>query len=141
LEQAAGRRRDPARRYAPRTLDVDVIMVYAADGTAVITDDPELTLPHPRAHLRAFVLRPWLDVAPDARLPGHGPVAELLRSGVVARDVPAVRCRPDVDLAATLGRRPGVDLSAALRRGAGVDPPAAPAMMEEHRTAPTSGSL
>ncbi|WP_434581814.1 2-amino-4-hydroxy-6-hydroxymethyldihydropteridine diphosphokinase [Carbonactinospora thermoautotrophica] len=42
------------------------------------SDDPELTLPHPRAHERAFVLAPWYDVDPAAVLPGHGPVARLL---------------------------------------------------------------
>jgi 2-amino-4-hydroxy-6-hydroxymethyldihydropteridine diphosphokinase len=84
-ESAAGRVRDPERRFGPRTLDVDVIAVWGEDGTAVIDDDPELTLPHPRAHLRAFVLRPWLDLDPDAVLPGHGPVAELLgRPGLAA---------------------------------------------------------
>jgi 2-amino-4-hydroxy-6-hydroxymethyldihydropteridine diphosphokinase len=60
-------------RWGPRTLDVDVIM-FGGERS----DDPELTLPHPRAHERAFVLAPWHDVDPDAALPGHGPVAELL---------------------------------------------------------------
>ena len=60
-------------RWGPRTLDIDIITVA---GEA--RDDPELTLPHPRAHERAFVLAPWHDVAPDAVLPGHGPVAALL---------------------------------------------------------------
>lgn len=60
-------------RWGPRTLDVDVI---AVDGT--VADDPELTLPHPRAHERAFVLRPWADADPDAVLPGRGRVADLL---------------------------------------------------------------
>jgi 2-amino-4-hydroxy-6-hydroxymethyldihydropteridine diphosphokinase len=78
LERDAGRERDPARRFGPRTLDVDVIAVWTDDGTEVISDDPDYTLPHPRAHLRAFVLRPLLDLMPDARVPGHGPVAELL---------------------------------------------------------------
>ena len=55
-EAAAGRVRDPERRFGPRTLDVDVIAVWHDDGTPVLSDDPELTLPHPRAHLRAFVL-------------------------------------------------------------------------------------
>ena len=60
-------------RWGPRTLDIDIITVAGETS-----DDPELTLPHPRAHERAFVLAPWHDVAPDAVLPGHGPVAALL---------------------------------------------------------------
>ena len=60
-------------RWGPRTLDIDII-VFGSERS----DDPELTLPHPRAHERAFVLAPWHDVDPDAALPGHGPVAELL---------------------------------------------------------------
>jgi 2-amino-4-hydroxy-6-hydroxymethyldihydropteridine diphosphokinase len=82
LERAAGRTRDV--RWGPRTLDVDVVDV---DGTT--STDPELTLPHPRAHERAFVLVPWADVAPDAVLPGHGRVADLVtdRSGVRRTDL------------------------------------------------------
>jgi 2-amino-4-hydroxy-6-hydroxymethyldihydropteridine diphosphokinase len=68
-------------RWGPRTLDIDVV-----DFGGERSDDPQLTLPHPRAHERAFVLGPWRDVDPDAALPGHGPVAELLakadRSGL-----------------------------------------------------------
>jgi 2-amino-4-hydroxy-6-hydroxymethyldihydropteridine diphosphokinase len=60
-------------RWGPRTLDLDII-VYGDD----VSDDPELTLPHPRAHERAFVLIPWLEADPDAVLPGHGRVADLL---------------------------------------------------------------
>ena len=60
-------------RWGPRTLDIDII-VFDSERS----DDPELTLPHPRAHERAFVLAPWHDVDPDAALPGHGPVGELL---------------------------------------------------------------
>lgn len=60
-------------RWGPRTLDVDVI-TFGAE----IADDPDLTLPHPRAHLRAFVLRPWLDADPAAVVPGRAPVATLL---------------------------------------------------------------
>jgi 2-amino-4-hydroxy-6-hydroxymethyldihydropteridine diphosphokinase len=70
-EAAEGRER-PAR-WAPRTLDVDVVAVGATTS-----DDPRLTVPHPRAHERAFVLVPWLDVDPAAELPGLGPVADLL---------------------------------------------------------------
>lgn len=79
-EAAAGRTREV--RWGPRTLDVDVI-----DAGATVSDDPELTLPHPRAHERSFVLAPWLDVDPHADLIGHGSVAALLadrgRAGVV----------------------------------------------------------
>jgi 2-amino-4-hydroxy-6-hydroxymethyldihydropteridine diphosphokinase len=62
-------------RWGPRTLDIDIITVEGERS-----DDPELTLPHPRAHERAFVLAPWHDIDPDAVLPGHGPVADLLKS-------------------------------------------------------------
>ena len=65
-------------RFGPRTLDVDVITVTDDDGTAVLSDDPALTLPHPRAHERAFVLVPWLTLEPAAVLPGRGPVADLV---------------------------------------------------------------
>jgi len=98
LERAAGRERDPARRYAPRTLDVDVIMVWDEADEPVISGDPELTLPHPRAHLRAFVLRPWVDIQPYARLPGHGALTDLLRRDPVATDLADVRPRPDLTI-------------------------------------------
>jgi dihydroneopterin aldolase/2-amino-4-hydroxy-6-hydroxymethyldihydropteridine diphosphokinase len=65
--------RERTVRWGPRTLDVDVI----ACGD-LRSDDPEILLPHPRAHERAFVCVPWLDVEPDAVLPGHGPVADLV---------------------------------------------------------------
>jgi len=69
----AARQRTREVRWGPRTLDVDIISY----GT-VVSDDPELTLPHPRAHERAFVLVPWHDVDPAAELPGHGPVTALI---------------------------------------------------------------
>lgn len=82
VEEAFNRVRD--ERWGPRTLDVDIV-AYAE----TVSDDPVLTLPHPRAHERAFVLVPWHDVDPEAQLPGRGPVAELLdsvtRNGVEAR--------------------------------------------------------
>jgi len=71
LERAAGRVR--SQRWGPRTLDVDLIVV--AD---LISADAALTLPHPRAYERAFVLVPWLDIDPDAVLPGHGAVRDLV---------------------------------------------------------------
>jgi 2-amino-4-hydroxy-6-hydroxymethyldihydropteridine diphosphokinase len=87
LEQAAGRTREV--RFGPRTLDVDVITVTGDDGTPVLSDDPQLTLPHPRAHERAFVLVPWLALDPRAELPGHGRVADLVRV-LPAQDVAGV---------------------------------------------------
>ncbi|MET9393276.1 2-amino-4-hydroxy-6-hydroxymethyldihydropteridine diphosphokinase [Streptomyces sp. NPDC006624] len=82
IEEAFHRVRD--ERWGPRTLDVDIVS-YAD----VVSDDPRLTLPHPRAHERAFVLAPWHDLDPEAQLPGHGPVAALLdvvtRQGVTPR--------------------------------------------------------
>jgi 2-amino-4-hydroxy-6-hydroxymethyldihydropteridine diphosphokinase len=76
LEQAAGRTREV--RWGARTLDVDVVTVTADDGGPVLSTAPELTLPHPRAHERAFVLVPWLSVDAAAVLPGHGPVRDLV---------------------------------------------------------------
>ncbi len=87
LEQAAGRTREV--RFGPRTLDVDVLTVTGDDGAPVLSADPELTLPHPRAHERAFVLVPWVDLDPGAVLPGHGPVRELV-AGLPAADVAGV---------------------------------------------------
>jgi 2-amino-4-hydroxy-6-hydroxymethyldihydropteridine diphosphokinase len=98
LEQKAGRQRDPGRRFGPRTLDVDVIAAWTADGAPVTTDDPELTLPHPRAHLRAFVLRPWLDIQPYAELAGHGFLFDLVRADPIAGDLAGLRARDDISL-------------------------------------------
>jgi 2-amino-4-hydroxy-6-hydroxymethyldihydropteridine diphosphokinase len=70
---------------APRTLDVDIIVVGDR-----ISEDPSLILPHPRAHQRGFVLRPWVDIEPGAEIPGRGPIQALLEQagegGVVRRD-------------------------------------------------------
>lgn len=98
LEDAAGRVRDPDRRYGPRTLDVDVIAVWDDADQPVRSDDPELTLPHPRAHLRAFVLRPWIDIQPYGRLPGFGWLTDLLQTEPLATDARALRPRPDLAL-------------------------------------------
>ena len=84
IEDAFDRDRS-AGTNSPRTLDVDLIVV--GDRRC---DEDFLRLPHPRAAERAFVLKPWHDLEPDAELPGHGPVAELLEKvgveGVVRRD-------------------------------------------------------
>ena len=71
LEAEHGRVRE--ERWGDRTLDLDLI-----DYAGMRSSTPDLTLPHPRAHERAFVLRPWAEVAPDAVLPGYGRVADLL---------------------------------------------------------------
>ncbi|SFP18542.1 2-amino-4-hydroxy-6-hydroxymethyldihydropteridinediphosphokinase [Geodermatophilus dictyosporus] len=87
LEQAAGRTREV--RWGARTLDVDVVTVTGDDGAPVLSDDPALTLPHPRAHERAFVLVPWLSLDPTAVLPGRGRVADLV-AALPPEDVAAV---------------------------------------------------
>ena len=89
LEQAAGRIRE--MRWGPRTLDVDVVTV---DG--VRSGHPDLLLPHPGTADRATVLRPWLDVEPDAQLPGRGPVAALLAA--LGPAATAMTPRPDLPL-------------------------------------------
>ena len=60
---------------APRTLDLDLLLY----DDAVIAS-PALTLPHPRMHQRAFVLRPLAEIAPEARVPGRGTAEQLLRA-------------------------------------------------------------
>jgi 2-amino-4-hydroxy-6-hydroxymethyldihydropteridine diphosphokinase len=99
IEADFGRSRPPgAERFGPRTLDIDIVS-YGAQ----ISDDPVLTLPHPRAHERAFVLAPWHDIDAGAPLPGRGSVAALL-AGLDRR---GVRRRPDMVL-----KRPGPGVSA-----------------------------
>ncbi|MEV4440002.1 2-amino-4-hydroxy-6-hydroxymethyldihydropteridine diphosphokinase [Streptomyces sp. NPDC049577] len=87
IEEAFERVRD--ERWGPRTLDVDIVSYQD-----VVSDDPALTLPHPRAHERAFVLVPWYDVDPEAVVPGRGTVAELLTG--VTRE--GVQVRTDLEL-------------------------------------------
>lgn len=90
VESAFGRVR--SERWGARTLDVDLVAVGDLQSA-----DPLLTLPHPRAHERAFVLGPWAAADPSATLPGHGPVAALLaglaeteRDGLSPSDAPAL---------------------------------------------------
>ncbi|MFG2983297.1 2-amino-4-hydroxy-6-hydroxymethyldihydropteridine diphosphokinase [Streptomyces sp. NPDC048258] len=87
IEEAFDRVRE--ERWGPRTIDVDIIS-YAE----VVSDDPVLTLPHPRAHQRAFVLAPWNDIDAEARIPGHGAVGALL-AGI---GLTGVTPRPDLEL-------------------------------------------
>jgi 2-amino-4-hydroxy-6-hydroxymethyldihydropteridine diphosphokinase len=74
IEARFGRVREPGSvRNAPRTLDLDLLL-----HGETVQDDPELTLPHPRMHERAFVLMPLVEIAPDLNLPGRGRIADLL---------------------------------------------------------------
>lgn len=71
-EHQAGRIRDV--RWGPRTLDLDII-----DAGGRVSDDPILTLPHPRAHERGFVLIPWVEIDSDAQVVGRGAVVDLIK--------------------------------------------------------------
>ena len=73
VEDGLGRERD--ERWGDRTIDIDII-----DYDSVVSDDDRVTLPHPRAHERAFVLVPWLAIDPEARLTGRGRVADLVEA-------------------------------------------------------------
>ncbi|MFZ2262019.1 MAG: 2-amino-4-hydroxy-6-hydroxymethyldihydropteridine diphosphokinase [Luteococcus japonicus] len=83
IEAGLGRTRDIVG--GPRTLDIDLVMY----GHRTVDTD-EMTLPHPRAHERAFALVPWLEIDPEAEIEGRGSVKDLLagldNSGVVRSD-------------------------------------------------------
>lgn len=86
IEHSAGRER--LVRWGPRTLDLDII-TYGE----LRSEDEELTLPHPRAAERAFVLHPWAAARPEAELPGRGPIRALLAA---AADRDGVRPGPQL---------------------------------------------
>ncbi|MCV7435484.1 2-amino-4-hydroxy-6-hydroxymethyldihydropteridine diphosphokinase [Mycolicibacterium bacteremicum] len=94
LEAAAERVREV--HWGPRTLDVDVISCYGDDDAELHCREADLTLPHPYAHQRAFVLVPWLAADPDATLSGRS-VADLL-AGIDSAERDGVR-RTDLVLA------------------------------------------
>lgn len=80
IENDFGRER--SFRNAPRTLDLDII-----DYNGESSSSPQLTLPHPRAHERSFVMRPLAEIAPDFKIGSHGRAADLaeqLGSGGIA---------------------------------------------------------
>jgi 2-amino-4-hydroxy-6-hydroxymethyldihydropteridine diphosphokinase len=87
IEEAFGRERSV--KGAPRTLDVDLLVVGQR-----VCDDEQLKLPHPRAHERGFVLVPWLEIDPEGEIPGKGFVADLI--GDV--DTSGVRKREDLEI-------------------------------------------
>ncbi|TRY18564.1 2-amino-4-hydroxy-6-hydroxymethyldihydropteridine diphosphokinase [Tessaracoccus rhinocerotis] len=91
IEENFGRVREVPN--GPRTLDIDIIMV----GKRI--SEAEIELPHPRAHERAFVLVPWLDIDPDGEIAGHGRIAELVEDV----DVSGVRRRDDIMISAPTG--------------------------------------
>lgn len=70
-EIESANQRERRQKWGPRTLDVDLVCVEGPDGD-ISCDDADLTLPHPFAHQRAFVLMPWLDVDPAAELTVDG---------------------------------------------------------------------
>lgn len=72
IEACHGRVR--GERNAARTLDLDLLLYDRA-----VIETPDLTVPHPRMHERAFVLLPLAELAPTVTIPGHGAVAALLR--------------------------------------------------------------
>lgn len=71
VENSLGRTR--SFQNAARLIDIDII-----DLGGLFMESESLTLPHPRAHERRFVLEPWLEIDPSAHLPGRGPISELL---------------------------------------------------------------
>ena len=85
IEDAFGRERDEVVKWGPRTLDVDLITVGDAE-----VERPDLKLPHPLAHERAFVLVPWYEIDPTGEIQGKGAIGDFLASadtsGVVRRD-------------------------------------------------------
>jgi dihydroneopterin aldolase/2-amino-4-hydroxy-6-hydroxymethyldihydropteridine diphosphokinase len=96
IERSHGRTREMG--WGPRTLDLDLIQYGdPVFDTDVRMDGPTLTLPHPRAHERAFVLVPWLEAEPEAALRVEGQVRRV--ADLVERlDTSGVRPGPDVDL-------------------------------------------
>lgn len=80
LDIEARHGRERPYRHAPRTLDLDLLLY----GDLCL-DVPGLTLPHPRGHLRAFVLQPLSELAPSLRWPGQGPLAALIAATAAQR--------------------------------------------------------
>ena len=73
IETAMGRTREI--HWGPRVIDLDLIQ-YGS----LLTHDEKLTLPHPRAHERSFVLAPWFEIEPEAILLTHGRISDLLNT-------------------------------------------------------------
>jgi 2-amino-4-hydroxy-6-hydroxymethyldihydropteridine diphosphokinase len=90
IEEALGRIRET--RWGARTIDIDIVQV-----DELVSEEADLTLPHPRAAQRAFVLAPWHDARPDDVLTGAGPIAELL-AGLGGAAAQGAARRDDLEL-------------------------------------------
>ena len=77
IELMLGRKRrgQGQKKNAPRNVDLDLLLL----GDMIIQSTP-LTLPHPRLHQRAFVLKPLLDLAPEIRIPGQGSASDFMKA-------------------------------------------------------------
>ncbi|MGH6611955.1 MAG: 2-amino-4-hydroxy-6-hydroxymethyldihydropteridine diphosphokinase [Burkholderiaceae bacterium] len=75
IELMLGRKRRGQKKNAPRNVDLDLLLL----GEMIIQSTP-LTLPHPRLHQRAFVLKPLLDLSPELRIPGQGSASDFLKA-------------------------------------------------------------
>jgi 2-amino-4-hydroxy-6-hydroxymethyldihydropteridine diphosphokinase len=75
IELMLGRKRRGQKKNAPRNVDLDLLLL----GDMIIQSTP-LTLPHPRLHQRAFVLKPLLDLAPEIRIPGQGSASDFMKA-------------------------------------------------------------
>jgi len=75
IELMLGRKRRGQKKNAPRNVDLDLLLL----GDMIIQSTP-LTLPHPRLHQRAFVLKPLLDLAPEIRIPGQGSASDFMNA-------------------------------------------------------------
>lgn len=130
LEAAADRVR--IKKWGPRTLDVDIVQVTdLATSTEVLSDDPVLTLPHPHAHERAFVLLPWVSIDDHAQLDGHLVIDHL--AGLPHADVEAIRevgafaqASPDAQPPADPDAQSAAGFEAKLPAGLDSQPPAGP---------------
>lgn len=130
IEESLGRVRH--EHWGARTLDIDIIQVQG-----VTSDDPALTLPHPRAAGRAFVLVPWSLVDPAAVLDGVGPVAELAKE---ATDLAGVRDAVEDWLEDPVGIQGDSDAHLSGTEGTGstaLDLPPAPTVVSAPTVVPT----
>lgn len=85
IERSFGRDRRESVPKGPRTLDLDLLLVFASDGEAVRHESPGLTLPHPELANRGFVLQPLAEISPDIRHPALRKTVQLLLEELSAK--------------------------------------------------------